>query len=259
MHLKRKRNRSRGTVTLQAELVYDIRCVQWNESGKVLFVFVHRNPRFPPPRPDSALRAPAPRPSSPPKKQGASAVADRVLRLYAEEEGLDVDGLLPRSMDICHQYLMVLARDNQWEQALGFLSLLVARSRPPPDQNCYDAVLYGLNRAERWVETVEVMDTLCLRLEQSQRETKPRRRLCLTALSTLLKVVSWRVSFGRGEGREGGPASIEFMCPDRYLRFSTRTLPLHARYFESVPTPSFSVPVKHLCLRNHFRVSLFCT
>lgn len=121
--------------------------------------------------------------------QGASAVADRVLRLYADEEGLDIDGLLPRSMDVCHQYLTVLARDGQWEQALGFLSQLVGRARPAPDQNCYDAVLCGLNRAGRWVETVEVMDVLRLQLEESPPGTKPRRRLYLSALSTLLKVV----------------------------------------------------------------------
>lgn len=134
-----------------------------------------------------------------PREQDASAVADRVLRLYAEEEGLDIDGLLPRSMDVCHQYLMVLARDKQWEQALGFFFQLVDRARPAPVQNCYDAVLYGLNRAERWVETVDVIDVLRLQLEESPHGAKPRRRLYLTALSTLLKVVSW-VAFG---GRDG--------------------------------------------------------
>ena len=115
-----------------------------------------------------------------------------------------MDGLLPRSMDICHQYLMVLARDKQWEQALDFFSQLVDRARPAPDQNCYDAVLYGLNRAERWVETVEVMDVLRQRLEESPVNVKPRRRLYLSALSTLLKVVSAGGLSTRGRKGEGG-------------------------------------------------------
>lgn len=155
------------------------------------------------PTPPNPRRFPIPPPPAPPE-QGASAVANRVLRLYADDDGLDIDGLLPRSMDVCHQYLMVLGRDKEWEQALDFFSQLLGRARPPPDQNCYDAVLYGLNRAERWVETVEVMDSFRRRVEESQHELKPRRRLYLSALSTLLKVVSGIWAFGLGGGRDGG-------------------------------------------------------
>lgn len=130
--------------------------------------------------------------------QGAPAVAGRVLRMYAEEEGLDVDGLLPRSMDMCHQYLMVLARGGEWEQTLDFFTQLLGRARPAPDQNCFAAALHGLKRAGRWRETVRVMETFRLRLQECQslpsphlREFgKPRRRVYLSAMSTLLKVVS---------------------------------------------------------------------
>lgn len=89
-------------------------------------------------------------------------------------------------MDVCFQYLMVLAREQQWEQMLDFFRQLMERSRPPPNENCFGAVLYGLNAAGRWEETVSVMDSFRLR-----QVDKPKRGVYLSALSTLLKVVGF--------------------------------------------------------------------
>lgn len=94
-------------------------------------------------------------------------------------------------MDMCHQYLMVLAWEHEWEQMLEFFWQLVERGRPPPNENCYGAVFYGLNGAGRWEETVRVMDSF--RLQQLE---KPRRGVYLSALSTLLKVVSFGMCRG---------------------------------------------------------------
>lgn len=128
--------------------------------------------------------------------QGASAVANRVIQLYVEDEDPEGGGagLLPTSMDLCHQYLMVLAWANEWEQALEFFFKLVERGHPHPDQNCYNAVLHALNRSERWEETVRVMEAFRahVRLMQHQQleAPKPMRSLFLSALSPLLRVVS---------------------------------------------------------------------
>lgn len=136
---------------------------------------------------NDAIHPPPPSPG-----QGASVVANRVLRLYAEEEGLDIDGLLPRNLDFCHSYLMVLAWEHEWEQALSFFWQLVERGRPHPDPNCYNAVLYGLNKAERWEETARVMDNFRSQQRNLQfaPDARPTRSLYLSALSPLLKVVS---------------------------------------------------------------------
>lgn len=138
-------------------------------------------------------------PPPPHGAQGASVVANRVLRLYAEEEGLDIDGLLPRNLDFCHSYLMVLAWEHEWEQALSFFWQLVERGRPHPDPNCYNAVLYGLNKAERWEETARVMDNFRSQQRNLQfaPDARPTRSLYLSALSPLLKVVSFGLR-GRG-------------------------------------------------------------
>ncbi|CAM9455508.1 unnamed protein product, partial [Ectocarpus fasciculatus] len=126
--------------------------------------------------------------------EGASAVANRVIQLYVEDEDPEGGGagLLPTSMDLCHQYLMVLAWANEWEQALEFFFKLVERGHPHPDQNCYNAVLHALNRSERWEETVRVMEAFRahVRLMQHQQleAPKPMRSLFLSALSPLLRV-----------------------------------------------------------------------
>ncbi|CAM9273262.1 unnamed protein product, partial [Ectocarpus sp. 13 AM-2016] len=135
--------------------------------------------------------------------EGASAVANRVIQLYVEDEDPEGGGagLLPTSMDLCHQYLMVLAWANEWEQALEFFFKLVERGQPHPDQNCYNAVLHALNRSERWEETTRVMEAFRshVRLMQHQQleAPKPMRSLFLSALSTLLRVAK------RTEGVEG--------------------------------------------------------
>lgn len=119
-----------------------------------------------------------------------------MIQLYVEDEDPEGGGagLLPTSMDLCHQYLMVLAWANEWEQALEFFFKLVERGQPHPDQNCYNAVLHALNRSDRWEETIRVMEAFRshVRLMQHQQleAPKPMRSLFLSALSTLLRVVS---------------------------------------------------------------------
>lgn len=125
--------------------------------------------------------------------QGASAFAKRVLQLYADEEDYDADGLLPRNLHVCCQYLSVLAREPLWEEMLEFFWQMVERGKPHPDENCYRAVLDGLHAAGRWKETVKVMDTF----RMQELETKPNRSVYLSALSTLLKVVSFFFFFSR--------------------------------------------------------------
>lgn len=193
----------------------------------------------------------------PPSEQGASAIADRVLRLCTEDDDLDADGLLPRSMDVCHHYLLALAKDGQWEQALGFFRELVGRGRPPPDQNCYDAVLRGLNKAKRWVETAEVMDTFRRQSpEQRPHDFKPRRSLYLSALSTLLQVVSGggREGVGPWAGRGWGGGSPDGFrgAPVRCGIFSARELVLHAIracLFQRCPLSRWGAKFTHDCRR----------
>ena len=98
--------------------------------------------------------------------QGGVEVANAVMKVYAEEEGLEVDDALPLNLELCRSYLLVLATGDEWKKALELFWKLAeaggsAEGRagerwPEPDGGCCEAALVACRRAGKWREALQV-------------------------------------------------------------------------------------------------------
>lgn len=116
--------------------------------------------------------------------QGGSTVARTVMELYASEEGIDTDGLLPRNLALCHSHLMVLVAADEWEGVVELFWKLVDRGQPAPDSACYDAVMLTCRRNRRWKEALKVLN----HVRREDVRAEPTEGNFIQAIMTMLAV-----------------------------------------------------------------------